>query len=515
MISVLVCARNVLGWGMYAGRGLTFVGRRCMLCAPSMKQLVIFLAVFLIGIIPSTALVVHVQAEQALWPAWLRLAAAHPLPPGVRVEPPAPAQASQPVAADEIPDEIIIRIGAEPGFKVVENLVLSPVSRMGEPVENVRLDSVQAGAVRVAPLESVTLPEIALSVEGLYPDQPGYPLRGEVAVGLRSADQALRGWFDSMPSAAPEADSRILWIGAVGDIMPARGVDDVLLSEDGIQRVFGDTLPALRSCPLLLGNLESAATFAGARTRKTYTFRFAPAALGALKKAGFSYLSLANNHTFDFGARGFLDTLASLSQWGLGTSGAGGNAREASLPFIAHFGSVEVRILSFAAYPVDRTGFDGRKAARAAPDRPGTLWLDEEGLAAAARAFSSGSFNIALVHGGEEWSSLPTADQKRLYAGLVRAGSDLVVGSHPHVLQGMQVFQGGLIAYSLGNFIFPGMDGTDGGEDSVILKLGLYQGRIRYVVSLPVRLRGTSVRLAQGDAARLKLLSLTRALDAR
>jgi len=479
-----------------------------------MRQLVIFLAVFLISVIPSTALVVHVQAEPALWPAWLRLVAAHPLPPGVRPDHTEPVQTPPAVTAGEIPDEISLRVGAAPGFKVVEKIVLSPVSRLGESVENVRIDSVQAGTIRVAPLESVALPEIALPVEGLYPDQPGYPLHGDVAVSLRSGDQPLRAWFDTLPSAASEADSRILWIGAVGDIMPARGVDDVLLSADGIQRVFGDTLPALRSCPLLVGNLESAATSAGARAAKTYTFRFAPAALGALKKAGFSYLSLANNHTFDFGARGFLDTLASLSQWGLGTSGAGGNAREASLPFIARFGAVEVRILSFAAYPVDRAGFDGRKVARAASDRPGTLWLDEEGLAAAARAFSTGSFNIALVHGGEEWSSLPTGDQKRLYRELVRAGSDLVVGSHPHVLQGLQAFQGGLIAYSLGNFIFPGMDGTDGGEDSVILKVGLYQGRIRYVVSLPVRLTGTSVRLAQGDAARLKLLSLTRALEA-
>jgi len=397
----------------------------------------------------------------------------------------------------------------------VENIVLSPAGRMGEPAKNVPLESVRAGAVQVAPLESITLPEIALPVVGLFPDQPGYPLQGEAAVGLRSKDQALRAWFDSLPSPAAAADSRILWIGAVGDIMPARGVDDALLSADGIQRVFGDTLPALRSCALLLGNLESAATLAGARTGKTYTFRFAPAALGALKKAGFSYLSLANNHTFDFGASGFLDTLAGLSQWGLATSGAGGNVREASLPFIAHFGDVEIRILSFAAYPVDRTGFNGRKVARATLDRPGTLWLDEEGLAAAVRAFSPGSFNIALVHGGEEWSSLPTADQKRLYTELVQAGSDLVVGSHPHVLQGMQAFQGGLIAYSLGNFIFPGMDGTDGGEDSVILKLGLYQGKIRYVIPLPVRLQGTSVRLAQGDATRLKLLGLTRALAER
>jgi hypothetical protein len=489
---------------------VTFVGEPCMLCAPNMRQLVVFLAVFLIGVTRATGMTVLVQAEEGLWPAWQRLMAVHPLPSGVHEE--RVAQGEQSSRNDTI-DRIILKIGAEPGFKVFARVLRAPVTRMGNPQGSAGLDAVQAGVVHVVPLESVTLPDLALPVDGLFPDQPGYPLAGEAAVGLQGDDQQLRGWFDSIPSAAA-ADTGILWIGAVGDIMPARGVDETLLSSGGVQRVFRDTLPTLQSCALLLGNLESAATSAGSRTRKTYTFRFAPAALGALRQAGFSYLSLANNHTFDFGMQGFLDTLANLSRWGLGTSGAGGNAGEASLPFVARFGATEVRLLSFAAYPVDRTGFDGRKTARATPDRPGTLWLDEEGLAAAARAFSPGCFNIALVHGGEEWSSLPTAGQRKLYAELVRAGADLVVGSHPHVLQGLQVFQGGLIAYSLGNFVFPGMDGTHGGEDSVILKLGLYQGKIRYVVPLPVRLQGRSVHLAQGDGTRLKLLSLTRELSA-
>ena len=213
-----------------------------------MRQLVIFLAVFLTGVLPSTALVIHVDVEPALWPAWLRLAAAHPLPAGVRVEN-EPGPASNAIDSGKIPDEITLRVGAAPGFKVVERLVLSPVSRMGEAVENVRLDAVQAGAVRVVPLESIELPEIALPVDGLYPDQPGYPLRGEVAAGVRSEDQAIRAWFDSLPSAPQEADSRILWIGAVGDIMPARGVDEALLSEGGIQHVFGDTLPGTGFMP--------------------------------------------------------------------------------------------------------------------------------------------------------------------------------------------------------------------------------------------------------------------------
>jgi poly-gamma-glutamate synthesis protein (capsule biosynthesis protein) len=472
-----------------------------------MRRFIIFLAALLIGVIPSAGVTVFVQAEDELWPAWHRLTAAYPLPSSVREERAAPGE-------QLCGDRLILKIGEVAGFKVVERIVLAPVARIGDPEDDVTLDAVRAGAVRTAPLESVTFPDVALPVDGLFPDQPGYPLHGDVALGLQSSDRELRAWFDSLPPASPGTGTDILWVGAVGDVMPARGVDEALLSTNGVQHVFGDTLPALQSCALLLGNLEAAATTAGSRARKTYTFRFAPEALGALKEAGFSYLSLANNHTFDFGTRGFLDTLANLSRWGLVTSGAGGNAEEASQPFVAHFGSTEVRILSFAAYPVDRTGFDGRQIARATADRPGTLWLDDAGLATAARGFSPRSFNIALVHGGQEWSVLPTAYQRRLYTELVRAGADLVIGSHPHVLQGMQVFQGSLIAYSLGNFLFPGMEGTDGGEDSVILKLGLYQGKIRFVRARPVRIQGASVRLAEGDTTRLRLLRLTRELAA-
>jgi len=176
-------------------------------------------------------------------------------------------------------------------------------------------------------------------------------------------------------------------------------------------------------------------------------------------------------------------------------------------------GSMAVRVLSFGAYPVDRTGFDGRKTARASGDRPGTLWCDATGLSAASRAFSPRSFNIALVHGGQEWSSTPAAEQVRLYRELVRAGADLVVGSHPHVLQGMEVLHGRLIAYSLGNFLFPGMEGTDGGEDSVLLKVGILDGKVRCVRAIPVRLRGGAVRLAEGDAVLRTFEKLTRAFN--
>ena len=185
-----------------------------------------------------------------------------------------------------------------------------------------------------------------------------------------------------------------------------------------------------------------------------------------------------------------------MRRQGIGTSGAGRNGEEAQAALELAAGGTTARILSFGFYPVDRKGFDGRRTARAEGSRPGILWLEDSSIAAAAQQFGPSSFDIAVVHGGEEWSRAPTARLRALCLRLLEAGADLVIGSHPHVLQPLEVVEGRLVAWSLGNFLFPGMEGTPGGEDAAILRVGVYQGAVRYVQSIPVRLKGTGVRLA-------------------
>ncbi len=234
------------------------------------------------------------------------------------------------------------------------------------------LGAPETGDETVQPLESVALPLVALPVHGLVPGDPGYPLVQRVALVLQGADPALDAWFDEVAEAVGAASMEpVAWIGAVGDIMPARGVDALLARHDGLERVFGDTLPILQGCDLLLGNLEGAATRRGAKAAKSFTFRFDPAALARLAEAGFTWLSLTNNHSFDFGPEGFLDTLDALASAGIGTSGAGRSEQEAQAALDSPAGDTPVRILSFGAYPVDRMGFDGRRTARAATAKPG------------------------------------------------------------------------------------------------------------------------------------------------
>jgi hypothetical protein len=429
------------------------------------------------------ALDVRLAVPGPLWEPWQQTLAAHPLPEGVRLVD----------GGGEGPGISLRAFWGAPPFMpgrwtVVQTRVLAPAAPLGARA---------SGDEPVQSLESITLPFVALSVEGLFPGDPGYPLVQRVALILQGADPGLDSWFDGLAEAAGStAPDSVDWIGVVGDIMPSRGVDSLLARPDGLERVFGDTLPVLRGCDMLIGNLEGAATRRGSRAAKSFTFRFDPAALSRLAEAGFTWLSLTNNHSFDFGPEGFLDTLEALAAAGIGTSGAGRNEQEAQAALEVAVGTTRVRILSFGAYPVDRMGFDGRRTARAAGATPGILWLDETAVAAAARQFGPDTFDIAVVHGGEEWSRGPTAQLRRLCEQLLGAGADLVVGSHPHVLHPLEVVDGRLVAWSLGNFLFPGMDGTPGGEDSSILRLGVYRGAVRYVQSIPVRLKGATVRLA-------------------
>ncbi len=448
----------------------------------------------------AAGLTLFVDSPDALWPSWERAVASHPLPPGTTIERAAPG-------GHGASDLATLRWTSGSAFKVIEKTVFAAVGKIWDPPGGVTRAQVESGTMPLAPLESIVLPDVALPVDGRFPGEPGYALQEQVGLALESTNSGLREWFETLPS--PREPAPVVWIGAVGDVMPARGVDADLEGRPGVPRVFGDVLPVLRSVDVLLGNLEASATRRGARMTKTYTFRFAPEALKDLAAAGFSYLSVTNNHTYDFGSEGFLDTLSALREADIATSGAGRSLREAQQPAELRRAGTDIRVLSFGAFPVDRTGFDGRKVMKAGPDAPGILWLDEEGLSAARQAFSPSTFNIACVHGGQEWSSAPTGEQTRMYRGLIEAGADLVIGTHPHVLQGLEAWKGGLVAYSLGNFLFPGMDGTPGGEDSVILRVGVYEKRIVCVQPIAVRLTRGSVRLATGSAITTKLAGLS------
>ena len=350
--------------------------------------------------------------------------------------------------------------------------------------------------------EAASMPEgnRALPVDGVYAGSEGYALSVKryavcVSYDKRYGDE-LAALCEAIFALKTASARKTIFVASVGDIMVARGVQDILIGEaDGLERVFGNTLQVLQKNDITIGNLEGVVTASKNNAVKTYTFRFDERVLPYLKEAGFDYLMQANNHSYDFGEEGFKDTLSALEKYGIPTSGAGRNADEAKKFYHKTVGDTTFAIISCGAFPVERSGFNGKTTATATDTRAGILWQSDELLESVKKEKAAGAFVIVNVHGGEEYRFTPTQSQRRFYEALCASGADVVFGSHPHVLQSAEWYGKSLIVYSLGNFLFNGMEGMPGATESEIVRLGIVDKRIVYCEIYKAELNGKSVSL--------------------
>ena len=234
-------------------------------------------------------------------------------------------------------------------------------------------------------------------------------------------------------------------IGAVGDLMFARDIT-TLMQQHGMAYPFERVRPLLTGVDLLIGNLEGTFTARGTPLVKMYTFRTPPELGGTLAAAGFDAVSLGNNHAFDFGGVGLLDTLDTLRNAGLRWFGAGMDETAARAPRLMEARGYTVALLGYSG--VDESGF-------AAGSAPGVARASAAAIqAAVARAAGEADYVIVVVHAGIEYTRQPSALQRELAHAAIDAGADVVIGHHPHVLQPWERYGDGLILYSLGNFVF-------------------------------------------------------------
>jgi poly-gamma-glutamate synthesis protein (capsule biosynthesis protein) len=196
---------------------------------------------------------------------------------------------------------------------------------------------------------------------------------------------------------------------------------------------------------------------------KTYTFRGQPAHLGFLSYLGIDAVTMANNHTLDYGADAMEDTLVLLDGLGIGHVGAGMDQAGAAAPWMAEADGRTVAFLG-ATRVVPATDW------YAGQNKPGLFTTyDPAALnAAVAEARKTAGLVVVYVHWGEEMNPQAKPYQIELAHGYIDAGADLVIGSHPHVIQGLEFYRGKLIAYSLGNFVF-----TDASRDTMALQVSL------------------------------------------
>ncbi len=236
-----------------------------------------------------------------------------------------------------------------------------------------------------------------------------------------------------------------------GDLCPTAAVERRLLKGQG-KEVFGDVLAELHDKDLSITNLELALTDGGAPIDKCGpNLKADPAVLPELAKAGFDVYSLANNHTRDFGDEALIETLTHISDTGAYFVGAGRNVGDAARPI-----KLDVKGLKLAVFSISM-----HCDCDAGSNSPGVNVLNPARNAVEImQAVQAGWKVIVIIHDGKEFIPFPSDRICNYCRAFVDAGASAVIGHHPHIIRGLEVYNGGLIAYSLGNFLFPPLDGA-------------------------------------------------------
>ncbi len=232
-----------------------------------------------------------------------------------------------------------------------------------------------------------------------------------------------------------------------GDIMLSRTVGSFMEARKDWSLPFRLISDTLHDADLRYCNLECPVSDRGRNLHHLYSFRADPRVIDGLKAAGFNVASQANNHTYDWGPEALMDSLDRLRAAGIQPVGAGQNILAAHYPLLVKVGSLRIAFLAYV-------NIDPKEAA-AGVDRPGVAWLDPTQALTDIR-FARPLADIVLVcpHWGVEYALQPTREQVDLAHQMIDAGADMIVGSHPHVVQPVEKYHDRWIAYSLGNFIF-------------------------------------------------------------
>jgi poly-gamma-glutamate synthesis protein (capsule biosynthesis protein) len=268
---------------------------------------------------------------------------------------------------------------------------------------------------------------------------------------------------------------------AVGDVMLGRGVA-------GEPRPFAAVSTWLRTADLVVGNLECTITAGGTPRPGPYRLRALLSSAATLREAGFDVLGLANNHALDYGPEGLVETVSRLERVGIDAVGAGPDGEAARQPLIREVGGLRLAFLAFNAVPDPQ---DGPQDGGWLPAR----WGGEESVTAIAAARAQADAVIVSIHWGYEYDLRPDPAQGDMAQAMLGAGADLVIGHHPHVVQGTALAfagateplgaeRGRFVVYSLGNFVF---DQEQGETRQGLALRALFDARgLRAVQALPV-----------------------------
>jgi poly-gamma-glutamate capsule biosynthesis protein CapA/YwtB (metallophosphatase superfamily) len=332
------------------------------------------------------------------------------------------------------------------------------------------LPTLPRDTVAVVPASAVGPGVQVLSVEGID------PLR-------RPDDYPLR--------AAGPAPGRVTTLTVVGDMMLGRRVGARAAAVGDPSYPLRPMAHRLASADITVGNLESTLSTEGRPRQGDDSFAADPGVRTGLRAAGFDAIGLANNHTGDYGDRALVRTVALLRQGGLRPFGAGADLREARQASVVRRHGTSFGFVGFNAIGETPEAGPTTPGANAVSMPPRTGPLDRDELARVLgdvrRLARRVDVVVVMPHWGTQYTARPEPVQQRVARDLVDAGADLVVGGHPHWVQGASLVGDALVVQSLGNLVFD-MDFMPETQEGLVLQATFWDDELKGVRFVPYRI---------------------------
>ncbi len=399
-------------------------------------------------------------------------------------------------------------------------LLLTSCSRPVELVITAEYDDPVLAIAASAPIdeallaEQITLfPDLPVTVkerEGLFvvtPLEP-WPEAAQITLTVQPFSRAglsLEHPYTFTFQTAPPPEFELV---AVGDVMLDYLTSRRLRHYDP-GYPFAAIAPLLKEGNLVFANLECPISDRGTPVQKTYTFRAHSFAIEALVSSGINLVSLANNHILDYGTDALKDTLDILEEHEIAYAGAGREEAHAREAAEFEINGIKVVVLAYSA--VFKFGYPAWKAG---PEKPGTLYYceREQFIDDIEKARRRADVVVVSLHFGDEYTHRINKEQRETGRLAVDSGADLVLGHHSHTPQGIEIYSGKPIVYSLGNFLFYPFSETICNE-TYILQARITRNGVESLRLLPVLLGDSQPYPATGqEGARLRTL-FTKLLD--
>lgn len=303
---------------------------------------------------------------------------------------------------------------------------------------------------------------------------------GELAGNIDAPSTSHLFYYFYRGKKEPDPGATFLFFG---DLMLDRHVGEKI-KKDGLESLFsglaGEEQRLFQGMDIISANLEGAVTDKGAHysPANAYDFAFSPELIGGLKKYNFNFFNLANNHFSDQGQRGIIETGKNLQTMGFSFSGCQD----------AEAGECSATIVEKNGLKIGMAGF--------------SMVYKKFDLAEAEKIVSElkkqSDLAVVNIHWGTEYEHAAGAVQKETGRTLVDAGADMIIGHHPHVVQGMEIYKNKPIFYSLGNFVFDQYFSPDT-QEGLAAGIAYNKNKIR-IFLIPLKSSGSRPGLMSGSA---------------